>query len=300
MNKIGIYYAYWEQEWHSDYLMYIKKASALGFDVLELAAGALPDMTMQQRTALAAAARDCGITLTYCIGLPQRYDLASPDSAIRHNGMAYVETLLKCIAQMGGSVLGGILYSAWPSIPDQGITDKSPWLERAAASVSRMGQIAGDLGITYCLEIVNRFEQYLLNTVEEGKRFVNRVGCPHVKLLLDTFHMNIEEDAIGQSILDAKGYIGHFHIGETNRKTPGSGHMPWAEIADALVGAGYTGHIVMEPFVRMGGTVGKDIRVWRDLVDPSDARLDSDAQLALTFIRSVIDSARAKAALLKR
>jgi D-psicose/D-tagatose/L-ribulose 3-epimerase len=79
-------------------------------------------------------------------------------------------------------------------------------------------------------------------------------------LLLDTFHMNIEEDFIGDSIRSAAGYIGHFHIGETNRKTPGLGHMPWTEIADALADIEYSGRVVMEPFVRMGGSVGRDIK----------------------------------------
>jgi D-psicose/D-tagatose/L-ribulose 3-epimerase len=69
--------------------------------------------------------------------------------------------------------------------------------------------------------VVNRFEQYLLNTAEEGVAFIKRVGSPNLKLLLDTFYMNIEEDNISKALTLTGDQLGHFHIGETNRKTPG-------------------------------------------------------------------------------
>ena len=150
-----------------------------------------------------------------------------------------------------------------------------------------MIRTAEDHGITYCLEVVNRFEQFLLNTAAEGVAYVEAVGSPNLKLLLDAFHMNIEEDSIGGAIVTAGDKLGHFHIGETNRKTPGKGHMPWDEIGQALKKINYQGRVVMEPFVNMGGEVGRDIKVWRDLGNGADeARLDQDAKDALAFIRS--------------
>ena len=123
--------------------------------------------------------------------------------------------------------------------------------------------------------------------MDEGLRYLSDVGNPACKLLLDVFHMNIEEDSIAQAIETAGDAIGHFHIGETNRRVPGRGRMPWDEIVDALARAGYTGRIVMEPFLRMGGTVGKDIKVWRDLSGAADeAWLDREAQFALHFMRN--------------
>lgn len=285
-NKIGIYYAFWEQEWHADYRKYVEKVSRLGFDVLEIAAGALPDMTREQRQNLAQMARDAGIELTFCIGLPAQYDMASEDPAVRQAGMQYAKKLLECVHEMGGKVLGGILYSSWPARMDFGLLDKRPWWDRSVQCVQKVAQIANDYGIHYCLEIVNRYEQFLINTVDEGLRYLSDVGNPACKLLLDVFHMNIEEDSIAQAIETAGDAIGHFHIGETNRRVPGRGRMPWDEIVDALARAGYTGRIVMEPFLRMGGTVGKDIKVWRDLSGAADeAWLDREAQFALHFMR---------------
>ena len=85
-----------------------------------------------------------------------------------------------------------------------------------------------------------------------GRRgFVNEVGSEYVKLLLDTFHMNIEEDSMEMLSL-ADGKIGHFHIGECNRKVPGKGHMPWKEIFSALKDINYQEKIVMEPLLNQG------------------------------------------------
>jgi D-psicose/D-tagatose/L-ribulose 3-epimerase len=121
---------------------------------------------------------------------------------------------------------------------------------------------------------------------------VEAVGSHNLKLLLDTFHMNIEEDSIGGAIVTAGDKLGHFHIGENNRRAPGQAHMPWNEIASALKEIDYQGRVVMEPFVKMGGEMGRDIKVWRDLSSNVDeAQLDADAREALAFIRNKLAQA---------
>ena len=115
MNKIGIYFAFWEKEWEADYCRYIEKAKKLGFDVLELAAGCLPDMTAAQRREIASRQRMRGSTSPTVSASPQ-YDLACEDASVRASGIRYVGELLKCIRQMGGDTLGGIIYSCWPGV----------------------------------------------------------------------------------------------------------------------------------------------------------------------------------------
>jgi len=143
------------------------------------------------------------------------------------------------------------------------------------------------------VEVVNRFEQYIMNTAAEALEYVQRVGSDHCRMLLDTFHLNIEEDDIGHAIVSTGKHLGHFHIGETNRRAPGRGRMPWREIFTALHRAGYQGAISMEPFLMPGGQVGRDISVFRDLRDGLD--LDVEASRALKFVRTKLQSAaRAK------
>lgn len=285
MNKIGIYFAFWEQEWEADYRYYIKKVSRLGFDVLELAAGCLPQMTKEERNEIAKCAKDEGIALTYCIGLPPQYDLAHEEKAIREEGIHYVRELLECIHEMGGDTFGGILYSCWPG---KTVTYdyKMRARERSIRSLKEIAKVAEAYDINYCLEIVNRFEQYLLNTAQEGVDLVRELESPKMKILLDSFHMNIEEDSFYQAICTAGDLLGHFHIGECNRKTPGLGRMDWDAICRGLKDIDYQGKIVMEPFIRPGGQVGKDIKIYRDQSNHADEEtMDRLAQDALEFIR---------------
>lgn len=289
MNKVGIYFAYWTSDWKADFQYYIKKAAGMGFDVLEISTAYLHEESKEELKKLKDVADSLGIELTYCIGFPQDKDLASTDIEVRKSGIEYAKSTLEKIYFMGGKVFGGINYSSWPGVLKEGIVDKSPHMERSINSIRSIIKTAEDYGIMYCLEVVNRFEQYLLNTAQEGVDFVNAVGSQNLKLLLDVFHMNIEEDSIGEAIITAGNKIGHLHIGESNRKTPGKGHMPWDEIATALKKINYKERIVMEPFVRMGGEVGRDIKVWRDLSNNADEKqLDVDAKAALDFIRNKI------------
>jgi D-psicose/D-tagatose/L-ribulose 3-epimerase len=286
MNKVGIYFAYWAQNWDADFLYYIDKVASLGFDILEISTAYLVDFPKEKLDAIKNRANDKGIELTYCVGFSNDKDMASMDEQIRKNGIVCAKKTLDVIHSMGGKVFGGITYSSWPAVFNEGIVDKRPQLERSIESLKEVTKIAEDYGIIYCAEVVNRFEQYLINTAEEGVAFVQAVGSPNLKLLLDTFHMNIEEDDFGQAITLAGDKLGHFHIGETNRKTPGKGRMPWDQIVKALKGINYQGRIVMEPFVRMGGEVGRDIRVWRELNQNRDeVQLDHDAKAALEFMR---------------
>lgn len=181
--------------------------------------------------------------------------------------------------------IGGIIYAYWPCDYNRPF-DKPRVREQSIKSVRELAGAAQDSGVTMMLETVNRFEQFLINSSEEAVQYVKDVGADNVRVMLDSFHMNIEEDHLGDAIRYAGKYLGHFHIGECNRKVPGKGHMPWDEMGKALNDIGYEGAVVMEPFVRMGGTVGSDIKVWRDISgDADDARLDEDIRQALVFVK---------------
>lgn len=136
----------------------------------------------------------------------------------------------------------------------------------------------------------NRYEGYMMNTCEEALEFIEAVGSSHVKIMLDTYHMNIEEDNMGNAIRKAGDNLCHLHLGEQNRRVPGKGTLPWAEIGQTLRDINYQGAAVMEPFVMSGGTIGSEIKVWRDLIpDATEEKLDKDAKGALQFVRHVFE-----------
>ena len=237
-------------------------------------------------------AADNGIFLTAGHGPNADQNLASADPAIAAGAKAFFTTLLKNLQTLGIHTIGGGIYSYWPVDYSKPIDKPGDWA-RSVAAVREIGKIAADCGVDYCLEVLNRFEGYLLNTAAEGVKFVREVDVPAVKVMLDTFHMNIEEDSIGGAIRLTKGLLGHFHTGECNRRVPGRGRTPWHEIATALADISYDGTVCMEPFVRMGGKVGEDIKIWRELEPGIDeAKMDADAKSALDFERIVFEGVR--------
>ena len=285
--KYGIYFAYWEKEWNADQKQYIAKVKELGFDILEISCAMLKNISMQELTSLKKEAEDQGIILTAGYGPNAQENLGSDNPEIVRNAISFYKDILKKLEFLGIHTLGGGIYSYWPVDYSKPIHKAEDW-ERSVANVRTVGRIAQDCGVDYCLEVLNRFEGYLINTCAECKAFVEQVDVPSVKIMLDTFHMNIEEDNMTEAILLAGSRLGHFHVGDNNRRVPGKGGLPWYEIGMALRAIGYQGNIVMEPFVRSGGTVGSDIKIWRDLsCGAAMEQLDQDARNSVAFLRNV-------------
>jgi D-psicose/D-tagatose/L-ribulose 3-epimerase len=283
MNPVGIYYAYWTQEWDVDFLPFFAKVKRLGFDVLEINAGTAATATSALRRQWRQAALDHGVTLTFCVGLQPQHDVASRDEAVRRRGVAFLGDMIRGVAEAGGRTLGGINYGCWPGKLPAG-ADRNALIDQSVRSMREACTLAGEVGVTLCVEVVNRFEQYIMNTAAEAVDYVRRVDSPHCRILLDSFHLNIEEDSIAAAIESAGPWLGHFHIGETNRRAPGRGRMPWDEIFSTLHRAKYAGAITMEPFLMPGGQVGRDICVHRDLAMGVD--LDDEAARACRFVRA--------------
>lgn len=287
--KFGIYFAYWEQDWKSDYQKYIKKVADLGFDVLEVGALGIVNMSDEEIEMLCKEAKYYNIRLTAGIGLPSEYDVSSNNENIRRNGITFMKKLFYKLDQANIRTIGGTIYSYWPVDYSKTIK-KYEARNNSIKSMKELADEAAKYNISLLVESLNRFEQFLINDAQEAVDFVKEIDKNNVKVMLDTFHMNIEEDNIPEAIRFTGEYLGHLHIGEGNRKVPGKGSLPWDKIAEALVDIKYDKDIVMEPFVKTGGIVGEDIKVWRDLSNHADeTQLDKDAQESLEYIKSLFD-----------
>lgn len=286
--KHGIYYSYWEREWSAKFGPYIEKVAELGFDVIEVAAHHINDYSDSELASIKQSAKDNNIILTAGIGPSKTKNLSSPNASVREAGKLFFQQTLTNVAKLDIRSIGGALHSYWPVDYSKPV-DKEGDRARGVEGINGIADFANDLGINLCIEVLNRFENHVLNTAIEGVAFVKDVGKPNVKVMLDTFHMNIEEDSFGDAIRTAGPLLGHFHTGESNRRVPGKGRIPWQEIGLALREINYSGAVVMEPFVKTGGTIGSDIRVWRDLSNGADdAQMDKDARDSLAFSRFVL------------
>ena len=287
MNKLGIFMNFWENEWQADHVKYIKKAAELGFDVLEFQAQALLEMTEERMDELKATAEECGIELTYSLGLDKKYDISSCDETTRQRGIKYLLDIMDRVHYMGGKIISGVSYAGW-GVP-AGDFEKEKLFANSVASMKQLVKKAEEYGIIYAVEAVNRFEGVIINTAQEAVNYVKEVDSPNLGILLDTYHMNIEENNIGNAIRLAGDLLVGFHTGENNRTAPGRGHLDWDEIFGALAEIGYQGRIVSEPFVVAGGQVGRDIYVWRNLIDEvSEEAIDNEAKFLLEFEKKMI------------
>lgn len=287
--KYGIYFAYWTREWFADYKKYMDKVSGLGFDILEISCAALRDVytTKEQLIELREYAKERNLILTAGYGPTKAENLCSENPETVKRAMDFFTDLLPKLQLMDIKILGGGLYSYWPvdfSIKNNKEMDRA----RAVKNLKELSKVAEACNVTLGMEVLNRYEGYILNTCEEALSFVDEIGSDYVKIMLDTFHMNIEETNMGDAIRMAGSRLGHLHLGEQNRLVPGKGSLPWNEIGQALRDIDYQGAAVMEPFVMKGGTIGSEIKVRRDLLPQiTEEKLDTDAKSSLTFVKHV-------------
>ena len=288
MNKLGIFMNFWEKNWDADHKKYIDKAAKIGFDILEFQAQPLLEKSDDHIRELRKRADDAGIELTYSLGLDRNYDVSSLDETMRLGGVKYLQNIIRKMQVGGGTLLSGVSYAGW-GCPNVVMDDKRPYWEQSLKSMKEIVKVAEECGVTYCVEAVNRFETCLINTAAEALDYVAQVDSPNIGVLLDTYHMNIEENNIGDAIRLVGNKLTSFHTGENNRTAPGRGHLDWDEIFGALADINYKGRIVSEPFVMQGGEVGRDIHVFRDLVEnPCEATIDAEAAYLLNFEKEML------------
>lgn len=289
MNKLGIFINFWENTWDVDHIKYIKKAKEIGFDILEFQAQPLLEMSNYNMDEMKKAADEYGIELTYSLGLDKRYDVSSRDESIRLGGVEYLKNIVEKVGYMGGKVLSGVSYAGWGCCDVDPVNGKKDLLENSLKSMKEIIKTAEDNDVTYCVEAVNRFEGCLINTAKEAVEYVEAVNSPKIGVLLDTYHMNIEENSFSEAIKLAGDKLVSFHTGDNNRRCPGRGHINFDEIFKALADINYKGRIVSEPFIAQGGEVGRDIFVWRDLEeDMSPEYRDQEARYLLQFEKEML------------
>lgn len=290
MMKIGTHFAYWGNTWAVNYIELCHRAKKCGLDVLEVGAGDLVNMSDAELEELRVTAKDLGLQISANLGPPKDKDISSADPAVREAGVKFLCDILDQMVKIDCNILIGACYNSWPY--DFVDVDKEALLARAVECMKIVGDHADKLGLTIALEILNRFESCMINTLDEGIAFCEAVGKKSVKLLLDTFHMNIEEVEDIPTVLRRGGdWVAHVHVGEANRMLPGTGHLPWDEIGQALRDINYDGKVVMEPFLLTGGEVGPAIKVWRDLSGGADAeKMDEMMTNAVLFLRSKLNA----------
>ncbi len=203
-------------------------------------------------------------TAVSAIGDPQ-LDLISPSKAVRTAAVDHVRWVLDCTSALGANTVSGPLHSVLGQFSGAGPT--SDEILRAVESQKLVAEHAAKVGVTVGLEALNRFECYLVNTMDDLCSFLHMVDHPNIKAMYDTFHANIEEkDPIGALTRNAADVV-HIHISENDRGAPGKGNIPWPETFSAINAIGYDSWLTIEAFGRGLADLAAATKVWRDLAD---------------------------------
>ena len=261
MGRLGIHSFVWTGGGTQAALeVAMEKSAACGYKLIEFAY-LRPEKFNLDQLAKRASSLDLQIAVT--MGLPLNADVSSEDSETVGIGERMLADAVRAVRDIGGTKLAGILYSAHTKY---GRMPTRTGRKNSAEAIGKTAQVAKAAGIDLVLEIVNRFETNLLNTTAQGLDFIKETGSDHVRLHLDTFHMNIEEANPAAAIRLAGDKIGYFHIGESNRGYLGDGVIDFERIFDALLDIGYAKDITFESFSSavVDEALSLACAIWRD------------------------------------
>ena len=273
--KFSVHAGLWMAQWTDEITPILDRVADLGYDGVEVS---LLGMSDEKAAALGQAVRDRGLEITCSTGLSPNADITSLDPAVRAAGIAYLNWAIETTARIGSRGLAGVVFAPW------GVFDPARKPERAAYAASAFQQVDGTLSahdVTLGIEAINRFETDLVNTAAEATSLARAAGTSRVGVLLDTFHLNIEEKDVRSAIAETGDALVHFHVSDNDRGVPGSGHVPWHAVKRGLDDIGYDGWIVAEMFVIAGNPASADLNIWRN-IEPA---ADDAARRALSFMR---------------
>lgn len=168
----------------------------------------------------------------------EHLSFTDPDPSVREAAMARIKRHIATAQRFNALVIIGLIRGVTP--PGQSIAQSMRYLVDCMRDCA---ETAAAHQVHMALEPLNRYETDLLNTVQEGLEIIDQVGSASLGLLLDTFHMNIEESDLLQCILQAGKNIYHFHVADSNRWYPGAGHLDFRRVLDTLISVGYHGWI---------------------------------------------------------
>jgi D-psicose/D-tagatose/L-ribulose 3-epimerase len=198
--------------------------------------------------------------------------------------MAYLRGAIEATAALSATNLVGPLYATvgrtWQQTPEERGHD----LDILVANLRALAEHAAKFGVVLCVEPLNRFETSFINLATQAIEVVDRVDHPNCQIMLDTFHMNVEEKSLGDAIRAAGPRLKHLHACENDRGAPGSGNVQWQDVRQGLKDIGYDGPVVIESFTAKVKSIARAAAIWRPLAASQDAL----AQDGLHFLRSLL------------
>lgn len=241
----------------------LERLSRFGYDAVEIKGE--PDE--YEATKVSELLKSYGLKASSIAGIypwpTEERDLSNPDEKIRERAVDYIHRCAKFANEVGIPLVVVVPSPVAKLTP---LVEREKEWKFSVDSVKKAGELAANLGVMLAVEPINRYETYLVNNVDQALEFATEVGLNNVRIMLDCFHMNIEEADPAASIRKAGKSLIHLHIADSNRKAVGRGHTDFQGIMRSLEEIKFDGHITMEPlpplpdpYIALKGTIPSEI-----------------------------------------
>jgi D-psicose/D-tagatose/L-ribulose 3-epimerase len=243
------------------------KISKFGFQAVEIA---LEDPSVLDKEVVKAALQKNNLIPIVCGAFGPSRDLTHEDPSVHKQCFDYIEECLRCAVAWGAGFVAGPMYSAVGKTRMLPAEKRAEEWNLAVKNLRIASEMAASYNCLLALEPLNRFESDLVNTAKDVSRLVKDINHPAAKIMLDSFHMSIEESDPYEAIITAGKDLIHMQISENHRGIPGTGITPWNRYRDALRAIGYTDVVSIESFTPQNQELAGAVCIWHPFAESQD------------------------------
>ena len=257
----------WTSPFKTDSISLFSKIKNIGFDAVEIA---VEDPSLIDAAIVKKALDDNGLQPVICGAFGPSRDLTNEDPAVHQNCFRYIEQCFEICEAVEAKFLAGPMYSAVGKarlVPTE--QRKREW-DLAVKNLCKVCENAEKRGLSIALEALNRFETDLINTSEDMVRLINDINHPAARVLIDSFHMTIEEKSLAEAVKLVGDKLIHVQVSENHRGIPGTGQTRWEDLKAGLEAVGYEGVVSIESFTPEIKELAGAVCIWRPFAESQD------------------------------
>ncbi|WP_366657863.1 sugar phosphate isomerase/epimerase family protein [Fodinicurvata sp. EGI_FJ10296] len=285
-NPIGLISMQVARPFTREHFPWFTTFKSLGYDFVELL---VPEPGELDIAETRRALDDAGLSVVLAARVNLQRNLTGDEAAERQAGVDYLKYAADCAAELGAPIVGGPLYGnplVFAGRPPAPVPEdlRRQRVEWCVEGLKVAAAHARGAGIALAVEPLNRFETDFLSTTRQAVDLIDLVGDPGIGLMLDTFHMHMEEADLAEAIRLAGPKTIHFQANENHRGFIGTGMTDWTSVVRALADIGYRGPISLEPFRRNDDRIGVPFAQWRPPHEDENQRLKDSAQMLRSLL----------------
>lgn len=257
----------WTSPFNTETISLFPKIKKMGFEYVEIP---VEDPAVIDVKKVEEALKANGLKAIICGAFGPTRDLTADDTALQKNSLEYIEKSMDMCVAWDAKIFAGPMYSAVGKARLVSDEQKKVEWDRAVKNLYKVSAMAASRGLQIAIEPLNRFETDLINTAEDVVKLVNDINHPAAGVMLDGFHMSIEERDLEKAICLAGDKLLHVQLSENYRGTPGTGQTNWDAIKKGLEKVGYKGTLSIESFTPEVQELAGLVCIWKPLANSQD------------------------------